>query len=284
LVIILQYISMIMKLLTLPIIIFILLSFNFFPNAYGNDKKLLIVGEEFPPFEFIQNNKIVGIDIDIISHILTKMDIPFEFQIIPWKRAWSMVEKGSADAVLSTSRKETRYSYVIYPEEDVWMSEFVFFVKKDKRISNFDGYQTAINKHLKIGIVSGNSYHPSFWKAFPYKNGATTFQGDSVSGAMLNSHLDLGTTVEINIKKLVGGRFDIFPCDKIIGMYTAKLLGVQDKLTYYDRVLFSKGYPIPFVKKSSFPNIQKIAIQFEKELKLFKKSNEYQIIMDRWLK
>ena len=255
-----------------------------FTDSYASQsRELIIVAEEFPPFEFEHNKKVVGIDIDIASYIFKKMNIPFKFQIIPWRRAWSMVESGRADAVLSTSRKETRKPYLIYPEVNMWMSEFVFFVKRDHYNPKFFGYQTAIDQHLKIGIIRGNSYHPSFWKAFPYINGATSFQGDNVNADMHNHQLDIGSNVETNIKKLIGGRFDLFPCDKIIGMYTAKLLGIQDKLTYYKIVLFSKGYPMPFVKKSSFPHIQQVAAQFEKELKIFKQSSQHQKIIDKWL-
>ncbi len=47
------------------ILIFLFLYFfvAIFP-VYSADKKLIIVGEEFAPFEFIQDGKIVGIDID----------------------------------------------------------------------------------------------------------------------------------------------------------------------------------------------------------------------------
>jgi polar amino acid transport system substrate-binding protein len=253
-------------------------------NSYCEDKRLVIVGEEFPPFEFVQNKKVVGIDIDISSQIFNKMNIPVEYHIMPWSRAWVMIERGAADAVFSTSRKNHREPFVIFPNENMWESQFVFFVRKDKYDPNFNGYQTAIDKHLKIGIIRGNSYHSSFWKAFPCKNGAVCFQGEISDSSILNSQLDLGSNVETNLKKLIGGRFDLFPCDKIMGMYAAKLFGFHNKITFYEKVLFSKGYPMAFAKKSSFTNINVIADQFEKELVNLKKIGNYQKILDNWLK
>ena len=264
-------------------VIVVFSAFIIFPNVYAEDRRFTIVGEEFPPFEYVKNKSVVGIDIEIASQIFNKLNISFKIHILPWRRAWVMVKRGSADAVFSTSRKKNRAPFVIYPNENMWESFFVFFVKKDKFDPNFVGYQTAIDQHLKIGIIRGNSYHPSFWKAFPYKNGATSFQGELFDSDILNSQLDLGTNVETNIKKLIGGRFDLFPCDKTIGMYSAKLLGVQKKLTFYNIILFSKGYPMAFAKNSSFPNIQKIADQFETELVTLKKSGKYQEIFDKWL-
>jgi polar amino acid transport system substrate-binding protein len=252
-------------------------------DVYSAEKKLIIVGEEFAPFEFIQDGKVVGIDIDIVKYIFSKMNIPVEFRIQPWKRAWYNVEAGKADAILSTSLKEKRKPYLLYPQENMWVSEYVFFVMKDQVQPNFTGYQTAIQQKLTIGIINGNSYHPSFWQAFPYRNGATNFQGDLVS-VQLNEQLDGVNKFEQNLKKLARGRIDLVIADKTVGLYTAKLLGLHDQITYYDIALYSKPYPMPFVKESSYPDIEKIANRFDQELKALKQSGKYQSVFDKWLK
>lgn len=36
---------------------------------------MLIVGEEFPPFKFEENNKIVGIDVEVARHIFDRMGV-----------------------------------------------------------------------------------------------------------------------------------------------------------------------------------------------------------------
>ena len=46
---------------------------------------------------------------------------------------------------------------------------------------------------------------------------------------------------------------------------------------------FSKGYPMPFAKKSSYPNIEQIAEQFEQELIEIKQSGVYDEIREKWL-
>ena len=252
-------------------------------NVYSAEKKLIIVGEGFAPFEFTQDGKAVGIDIDIAKYIFNKMNIPVEFRIQPWKRAWYNIETGKADAILSTSLKEKRKPYLLYPQENMWVSEYVFFVMKDKVQPNFGGYETAIQQKLTIGIINGNSYHPSFWQAFPYENGATNFQVDLVS-LQLNDQLAGVNKFEQNLKKLVRGRIDLVIADKTVGLYTAKLLGLYDQITYYDIALYSKPYPMPFAKKSSYPNIEKIGNQFEQELKALKQSGKYQSFFDKWLK
>ncbi|MCP4326221.1 MAG: amino acid ABC transporter substrate-binding protein [Psychromonas sp.] len=256
--------------------------------SFATERQLIVVGEEFPPFEFIRGDQVVGLDIDIARYIFNKMDIDVKFKLYPWQRAWSLVKFGHADAILSTSHKKVREPYLWYPKENMWVSEYVFFVRKDKIQSDFRGYESVakqpFNWRKRVGIIRGNSYHPSFWKVFPYKNGATVFQGEDTASDLLNMHLLPDATLEDNILNLVNGRIQLFPSDKIVGKYVANLLGVQNNITCYNHVLFSKGYPMPFVKNSTYPNINKIAEQYEKELIKFKKTKEYQQIIDKWLK
>lgn len=247
-------------------------------------RPLIVVGEEFAPFEFVQNGVVVGIDIDIAKHVFSQMDITPEFKILPWKRAWSHVVRGNADAVLTTSRKPSREPHVWYPKENMWVSEFVFFYNTNKKLPNFTGYQSAKDNKLTIGVVSGNSYHSSFWEAFPYTDGSTEFKGDLNNAKQLNKQLSNITTFKQNINKLGASRVDLVIADKTYGTYTAKLEGLSKVINYYDAVLYSKGYPMPFVKHSNYPNIESIAKEFEEKLIQMKANGEYQKIMSQWLK
>ncbi len=164
----------------------------------------------------------------------------------------------------------------------MWVSEYVFFVRKEDKQADFNGYQGVLRDNLTIGIVDGNSYHPDLWRNFPYSNGATTFQGD-LTAVRLNRHLDGTPEIKLNFKKLAQGRVDLVISDRIVGTYTAKLLGLDNQITCYEQVLFSKGYPMPFAKKSDYPGLEEIAARFERELRAFKQSDEYRNIIDSWL-
>lgn len=234
----------------------------------ADEGKILVIGEEFPPFEFERNGEPMGIDVDIVRYIFNKMNIKCEVKLYPWMRAWKMIEKGDADAVFSTSRKEKRMPYLFYPKEDMWTSEYLFFVRKDKKKPSFNGYADA--KGLNVGIIRGNSYHESFWKA------------DLTTKPAVDA--------ETNFRRLFKGYIDLFPIDKTIGLYTMGLLQKKDnvpykaEITYYDHTLFSKGYPMPFARKSANPKIKEIADQFEQELIKIKANGVYDEIVNKWLK
>ncbi|MBT4791257.1 MAG: transporter substrate-binding domain-containing protein [Halobacteriovoraceae bacterium] len=263
--------------------LFIILSAHSPGFAQKKQLKLRVVGEEFAPFEFIKNGEVVGIDIDIAKYIFDQMNISVEFNILPWKRAWSSIVEGKAEAVLTTSRSKKREPYLWYPEENMWISNFVFFVHKDKQDIPFEGYKTILVKKWKVGIIDGNSYHPSFWKAFPYQNGATTFQGDH---SKAKEHLQLHKTTMLNqnLKMLAKKRIDIFLSDKTFGNYSIKILKLKSEVTYYDKVVYSKPYPMAFSKKSKYPNLKKISLEFDFRLKKLKKTTKYQDFFDKWLK
>ncbi len=142
-------------------------------------RKLLIVGEQWAPFEFEAQNEITGIDVEVVTRIFNRMGIDFEIKILKWDVAWAMIEKGEADAVFSTSRKKSGEPFLYYPKEDMWASEYVFFVRNDKKQEKFNGYADA--KNLVVGITKGNSYHDSFWNA-----GLNTVEGMGIDNNDVN--------------------------------------------------------------------------------------------------
>ena len=235
---------------------------------------LLIVGEEWPPFEFLdRNGKPVGIDVDIATYIFNKLDIEFEIALHPWSRAWRMIETGEADATLSTSRKEKREPFLYYPGEDMWVSEYIFFNNSRSILPAINNFDDVVEGQYQVGIIRDNSYHDSFWSAFP-----------SSEDGSLNPQLQAVTNIDLNFKKLSRNRIDLFLADRTIGLFTVKMLGLNHTIEAGDHTLFSKGYPMPFARKSSYPNIEQVANDFERELITIKQNGVYQKILDRWIK
>ena len=259
---------------SLKSIFFLLLSAYFMIfNHEASARKLLIVGEAWPPFEFEDNGQVVGIDVDIVRHIMGKMHIETEMRLMPWSRAWSMVENGQADAVFSTSRKDDRKPYLYYPKEDMWTSEFVFFTKRADKLPVLNGYEDVKAKELQVGVVRGNSYNNDFWKAFP-----------RTEAGKLHQLLQPARSAEVNFKKLARGRIDLYILDKTVGLYMLSQLQLQQDIAFYETALFAKGYPMPFVKKSDYPGLAEIAAQFERELIALKASGEYDKLREKWFR
>lgn len=255
----------------------------FFTSIHASERELTVLSHPFAPWQFFNNetNQVEGINIDIAKLIFEKMNIPVKFKQYPWAKAWDTIKKGKAEAVLSASRKKPREPYLYYPEEDMWVSEYVFFVRKDRK-KNIAGTYSDIRKDGgTVGIVSGYSYNKNFWEAFPYRDGSVKYNPDKRD---YDPQIRSVTIPDLNLKKMDKNRIDFFINDKSIGLYMIKTMKMQDTITHYDTVLFSKGYPMPFAKKSDYPDLQKIAARFEQELAQLKTEGKYTEIVNKWLK
>ena len=253
-------------------ILIISFSLFLFTGKAEDQRKLLIVGEDWPPFEFYSGKEVVGINADIIKEIFTKHKIPYEIKLFPFVRAIYMMKEGQADALLSTSINEKRLKFMTYPEgEDLWTSRFTLFYNKFAGIKNIKNFEEAKKKDYSIAIVKANSYHPSFWKVFPKK----------ING-QANPQLIEVPYLDQTFKMLNANRVDLTLAEVTIGTYTCQLLSFPS-IKHSKHIMYQKKYFLPFAKKSTLPNKDKIQEIFQKELKLMKEDGRYDEIYKRWI-
>lgn len=253
------------------------------PNyLWAQGDTLLFIGHGHPPWHFeSEKGELVGINVDITKIICQRLNIPCKLRFMPFARSWETIKSGKADAIMSASRKEVRIPYLYYPKEDIRISQFVFFVHKEEKIDSFTGtYEEIKNNKKRIGIQIGASYDKEFWRQFPYKDGTSSYNTNKRD---YNSLISPVPHPIQNFKKLSMKRVDVFPFDRDVGLYQLKELKLQNIISHYPQVLFSKGYPISFAKKSDYPNIKEVGERFEQELILLKQSGEYQKIVNHWL-
>lgn len=237
-------------------------------------RKLIIVGEDWPPFEFYSNNKVVGINSSIIKEICTKHKIPYEIIFVPYIRAIHMLKTGKADVALSTSRNAKREKFLKFPEDDdavLWTSRYTFFYNKFDGIKDIKSYQEIKDKNYTIAIVRAYSYHPDFWKYFP-KN----------IDSQPNPNLIVVSYMDQCLKMLRSNRVDLVLTEKTVGNYMASLFNLNG-LKASKKNMFEKKYYLPFSKKSTLKNIDKIQEIFQKELKLMKADGRYDEIYKQWV-
>lgn len=95
-------------------------------HKYLEDKKVIRVMnlENFPPFNFYENNKAVGYTIDYINLMSKYLDIEFEFVSgLPWSEYLKMLQNGQLDLIphiaITNERKKsidfTDFKHIIYP-------------------------------------------------------------------------------------------------------------------------------------------------------------------------
>ena len=61
----------------------------------------------------IADDSFKGVAVDQVRCVFKKMDIPLEIQVVPWRRAQLLVQRGLAEGFFAASQKDSRDEYAI---------------------------------------------------------------------------------------------------------------------------------------------------------------------------
>ncbi|NQZ29879.1 MAG: transporter substrate-binding domain-containing protein [Oceanospirillaceae bacterium] len=268
--------------------------FTLFYAGLLTAKELVVISHPFPPWQYSENGQVKGINIDLLSLVGERLDIQFSYKHQPWSRAWRSVKRADGDAVISSSRKEQREQYLLFPPigTDLWTSHYVFFTHSHYQQNYSGSYQDILADKLKVCVVNGYSYDASFWQNFPYQGNEQLSERISYQPDNRNYHpLVVGAnSTEECIGLLARHRVKVVLSDKSIGLYEINKLKSNEKmylaakgLVAYPKVLFNKGYSISFVKGSTYPELEAVSKEIWAQLRVIHESGEYQKIVRRWL-
>jgi polar amino acid transport system substrate-binding protein len=168
----------------------------FAPAVYAADTRIRITNGEWEPYlsEYAYQ---YGLASHIVSEAFRLEGIAVEWGFFPWKRAYEIVKIGQwdASAVWWPTEETKEYFWV---SEPVVVTSFVYFHLKS---NPFHWEQIEDLKDLKIGTTLGYDYGKEFMTA-------------AQQGVI---KIDASPKDELNYKKLLLGRIDIFPNDPLVG-------------------------------------------------------------------
>lgn len=192
-----------------------------------NAKTFHLVTETYPPYEYQENGKIQGMDIDILNLLSKKAGVTFDISFEPWIRALEMVKSGSVDGIFSIIKNKAREDFLYYPKIPLYVGKSVFFVHPDlkKEIKSMNDL-----KGLSIGTVRENSYGAEF-------DSATSFTTDPV------------TNQEMLLQKLITGRNTIIITTEEVGWHHINKQKVKG-FRSFPFVVSTNEYHIAISKKS----------------------------------
>lgn len=218
---------------------------------------LTLVTLESPPAEFLLDGKSTGRNVDITRECLRRMGFLCEVKIVPWKRALIMVENGIADGIIDAAHTPERGTFLHYPDEEIYSEEWYAFKRRKDPVS-FDKGLTNVGT-VSLGISRGFEY------------------GGLIQDAIDNhrfKRLEEVVNNEMNIKKLLAGRFDAFVGVKLTILSLSKKMGYEDKISMVPKtgsqtpyLLSSSKTYVAFSKKTM---TREIAVLFSMTLKQMK--------------
>jgi len=182
-------------------------------------------------------------------------DLIVEFH--PWKRSLEMAKRGRFHGLLGAYYNEERTHYFIYPDS-IYDNEEVFFCRKDAQIS-FTSFE-ELSKY-RIGVLRGSAIIETLKKA--------------------NLQLDEVTDDEMNLKKLVANRIDLFPVGKVfmLNLIQTKHPDLKNAVKTLKPPVANQKMYCTISKK--IPDHEKIAADFNRGLKMIKNDGTFEKILKK---
>ncbi len=199
----------------------------FFPlTISAEQKKVVFVYEDYPPYEYMDNGVTSGIDADIIREVCQRLEIVPEFKEYPWKRALRYVKEGRADAIFSLFKTPDREKFLYYPALSINTEKNILFTLKE---NDYSVNRLSDLKDKTVGMVAGNSYGAEFDACEWIKK-------------------DIVSDVELLLKKQARGRTDFSVINELVGMHIVRKLGLDSKIRKLNYVVGEGPLYVAFSK------------------------------------
>lgn len=245
-------------------LLFILL-IVFFPTVLSAQQTMnFVYFNNFPPLSWLdyEKSQMRGILVDALTEaIQTRMGIPVSHKGYQWARAQKLVRMEKADAFVTLPTPERR-SYTEVSNETVLLMTFTLFVKPgNPKIKDLKKVKTVGDlKGFTIG-----SYMGSGWG-----------KKNLIDAGM---RVDLASSIDLCLQKLIGGRFDVFTDVSQSVRYRIKELALRDKILELPNIIDSGKFQLCIGKNSSFV---KILPKYDEIVREMRKDGTLQKIYDKY--
>ncbi len=219
-------------------------------------KTIELVYVNFPPYEENVNGKPVGILVRIVEQAFKRADIPFNLTFMPFKRGYELVKEGKYDGIFNFYKIDARLPHFDF-STPIIKNSLVFFVQKDSDMT-YESLHDLNQK--KIGVMIGYTYGKEFDDAKKIIKDAA------------GEH-------QYHFRKLILGRLDAYPCDKMVGIHIARKEGLMDQLKILPNPLRIMNGHIGFTKDRHKDTIEKIDF----EIRAMENSGKIDEIMNNFI-
>lgn len=209
----------------------------------------------FPPYNFVDDNKVVGLDAEIVAAMVKQAGAEVDFEPQPWSRVQDLLERGEVDAAFQFVGRPDRFEkyFMIGPHR---LGQTVFAGRSGRDIPVRD---VGMLRGYRIGAVRGYTYGPSF-------DDATYLTKDTTAG----DNLQL-------VRMLAAGRVDLIIGDREALAYFARSAGLHAQMQVLQPVL--SEVPRYIAVPRSKPQI---AARLDKALADLRRNGGMTAILKRW--
>jgi polar amino acid transport system substrate-binding protein len=218
------------------------------------------------PYQYVDvDGQIRGADVEVIGHILSKMNCEVEYLQGTWVSLLEDIQKGNVDMLLGASRTEAREQFAMF-SAPYRMEEFTLYIRKDDEIrANYQDITDFIENGSKIGVVGDYYYGPRI--------------SALLDGEMTSDNFVTGIMGELNIARLLDLDIDGFLEDSFVGASMLRRKGLGSYIVAHSFTVNTGDIFVMFSKDSVEPEM---VTKFNQHLQTFKNSGEYEKIMAKY--
>ncbi|MDE1463969.1 substrate-binding periplasmic protein [Spartinivicinus poritis] len=220
-------------------------------------ERITIAVGEWPPY-ISDKMKYQGVVGRVIRDAFAIEGVQVQYRFYPWSRALEMTKKGAFHGSAPWYITEDRKQHFLYSNDFVCRITAVFFHLKSVDF-DWKNYK-ELGRSYKIGATIGYLYSEEFQQM--------------VKNKVIN--VEWVATDELNFKKLLKHRIDIFPNDAIAGYAQLyKFFPEQEAalVTNHPRTL--KDDPAYLMISKGFPNSTQLKERFDRGLSKLKRSGQF---------
>jgi len=227
-------------------------------------RTLVIEGLEETPLKWVGHEEPMGIDIDIMTEVLSTMGIrDYVFRFVDTgSRLLHNARNGTSDITLTLSMNTERAEFLLYPNEAHLLLDWRFAIRaEDKEKIRFEEFSDLAR--VRIGAAAEYSYTSTFW----------------------NSGLDIQTVArsDLLIPMLLQNRFDAVPVNYLNTVYDSLQNRYRDKIAFLYPPLRRAPYYNVFSMASDYPDKEKFLAEYDKIIREMREDGRLLEIFERYL-
>lgn len=174
-------------------------------------ESMSILTEEYPPYNFTEQGRLRGFAVDLLETMLGSLGVARDratFRVLPWARAYQYALTRPATLLFTTDRlpsREDSFQWVgpFYRDETV-----LFGLRRAGRAGL--SLKELLDEGLTLGAIRDDAGHHRLLDA-----------------GVREKDIDLSNNAEEILLKLVAGRIDLWPYDRVSGLWKIRAQGLD---------------------------------------------------------
>lgn len=226
--------------------------------ALAENKTMHIHFEDYPPYEYMENGKAKGINVDLMREAFKRMKITPNFIPMPWKRAVYELQNGGILALASGFKTPDRELFAMFPSEALAMEHVVVVTTavSGLEISSLDDLYG-----LRVGVVREYAYGHRF---------------DSMVGL---SKIEASSNPQL-LKMLLSQRMDVAIMNRAVARAIAKKTKVLPHIKFIYPINSEPLYLL--FSRARGHEAATMALQFGDAIKSMRKDGTWARIVSRY--